>query len=103
MQLILYLSSISCDKFVDGICAFPYISNSLKFIRNRPNRKDSCDMATAAVVFYFRKTYISKLGLQQIQDGDDALVKDLLAMMQTTSADLTGTFRQLAEVNINDT
>ncbi|XP_045769997.1 protein adenylyltransferase SelO-like isoform X3 [Maniola jurtina] len=43
------------------------------------------------------KTYLAKLGLEEIQDGDSSLVKDLLDMMQSTSADFTCTFRQLAE------
>ncbi|CAH2268845.1 jg27172 [Pararge aegeria aegeria] len=46
------------------------------------------------------KTYITKLGLEEIQDGDDALVKDLLEMMQITTSDFTCTFRQLSEVDI---
>ncbi|KAJ0173323.1 hypothetical protein K1T71_011499 [Dendrolimus kikuchii] len=44
------------------------------------------------------KTYISKLGLKEIQDGDEKLVNDLLGIMQQTMADFTATFRQLAEI-----
>ncbi|XP_050668404.1 protein adenylyltransferase SelO-like [Leptidea sinapis] len=45
-----------------------------------------------------RIIFNKKLGLTIIEDGDDVLVKDLLGMMQETTADFTGTFRQLAEV-----
>ncbi|CAH0758459.1 unnamed protein product [Diatraea saccharalis] len=44
------------------------------------------------------KTFLLKLGLQEIQDGDDSLVQDLLQIMQQTMADFTCTFRQLGEV-----
>ncbi|XP_023938029.1 protein adenylyltransferase SelO [Bicyclus anynana] len=47
-------------------------------------------------------TYITKLGLEQIQDGDELLVKELLDMMESTSSDFTCTFRQLAEVDIEE-
>ncbi|KPJ03867.1 Selenoprotein O [Papilio xuthus] len=42
-------------------------------------------------------TYMRKLGLSEVRDGDEKLVKDLLQMMQQTMADYTQTFRQLAE------
>lgn len=45
------------------------------------------------------KTYLLKLGLEQIQDGDEHLVKDLLQLMQQTTSDFTATFRQLAEID----
>lgn len=38
-----------------------------------------------------------KLGLQQEEPADSDLIQDLLAGMQRTRADFTGTFRQLAE------
>ncbi|PZC83439.1 hypothetical protein B5X24_HaOG207422 [Helicoverpa armigera] len=44
------------------------------------------------------KTYLLKLGLKQIQDGDHKLVEDLFTVMQLKMADFTATFRQLAEV-----
>lgn len=44
------------------------------------------------------KTYLLKLGLKQIQDGDHKLVEDLFTVMQSKMADFTATFRQLAEV-----
>ncbi|XP_053617364.1 protein adenylyltransferase SelO-like [Plodia interpunctella] len=47
------------------------------------------------------QTYISKLGLTTIQDGDSLLIDDLLNMMERTMADFTATFRQLAEVQAN--
>ncbi|KAI8441829.1 hypothetical protein MSG28_005515 [Choristoneura fumiferana] len=43
------------------------------------------------------ETYLLKLGLKEIQDGDASLVEDLLRLMQDTMADFTCTFRQLAE------
>ena len=46
----------------------------------------------------FRKTYLLKLGLKEIKDGDEKLVEDLLGMMELKMADFTATFRQLAEV-----
>ncbi|XP_045454023.1 protein adenylyltransferase SelO-like [Melitaea cinxia] len=45
------------------------------------------------------KTYLMKLGLEEIQDGDEYLVKDLLQLMQQTTSDFTATFRQLAEID----
>ncbi|XP_072934141.1 protein adenylyltransferase SelO-like [Epargyreus clarus] len=45
------------------------------------------------------KTYLLKLGLQEIKDGDIAFIKQLFDMMQDKMADFTGTFRQLAKVN----
>lgn len=50
--------------------------------------------------FYFRKTYLVKLGLKEIKDGDEKFVEDLLEMMQMKMADFTATFRQLAEVTL---
>ncbi|XP_063896417.1 protein adenylyltransferase SelO [Helicoverpa armigera] len=44
------------------------------------------------------KTYLLKLGLKEIQDGDHKLVEDLFTVMQLKMADFTATFRQLAEV-----
>ncbi|KAJ8711252.1 hypothetical protein PYW07_008494 [Mythimna separata] len=44
------------------------------------------------------KTYLLKLGLKEIKDGDEKFVEDLLEMMQLKMADFTATFRQLAEV-----
>ncbi|XP_047032887.1 protein adenylyltransferase SelO-like [Helicoverpa zea] len=44
------------------------------------------------------KTYLLKLGLKEIQDGDHKLVEDLFTVMQSKMADFTATFRQLAEV-----
>ncbi|XP_034827971.1 protein adenylyltransferase SelO-like isoform X1 [Maniola hyperantus] len=46
------------------------------------------------------KTYLAKLGLKEIQDGASSFIKDLLDMMQSTSADFTCTFRQLAELDV---
>ncbi|CAH0713463.1 unnamed protein product, partial [Brenthis ino] len=50
----------------------------------------------------FRRTYLSKLGLEEVQNGDGELVKELLEMMQQTMADFTCTFRQLAEIDNNE-
>ncbi|CAG5047236.1 unnamed protein product [Parnassius apollo] len=47
------------------------------------------------------QTYLNKLGLEQCRDGDAALVKELLQLMQQTMADFTSTFRQLAEVEVS--
>ncbi|XP_060806719.1 protein adenylyltransferase SelO [Amyelois transitella] len=44
------------------------------------------------------QTYLIKLGLTTIQDGDDELVDNFLTIMERTRADFTATFRQLAEV-----
>uniref|UniRef100_A0A2A4K2D8 Selenoprotein O n=1 Tax=Heliothis virescens TaxID=7102 RepID=A0A2A4K2D8_HELVI len=44
------------------------------------------------------KTYLLKLGLKEIRDGDGKLVEDLFTVMQLKMADFTATFRQLAEV-----
>ncbi|CAG4931698.1 unnamed protein product [Colias eurytheme] len=48
-----------------------------------------------------RNTFNLKLGLETFEDGDEKLVKDLLSMMQSTMADFTATFRQLAEINLD--
>ncbi|XP_073947942.1 protein adenylyltransferase SelO-like [Choristoneura fumiferana] len=48
------------------------------------------------------ETYLLKLGLKEIQDGDASLVEDLLRLMQDTMADFTCTFRQLAEIDVKD-
>ncbi|XP_046964205.1 protein adenylyltransferase SelO-like [Vanessa cardui] len=45
------------------------------------------------------KTYLAKLGLETVEDGDVTLVKEFLQLMQDTSADFTCTFRQLAEID----
>lgn len=47
------------------------------------------------------KTYLSKLGLKELYDGDQALVDDLLSMMQQTMADFSATFRQLSQLEIS--
>ncbi|XP_059054830.1 protein adenylyltransferase SelO-like [Achroia grisella] len=47
------------------------------------------------------QTYVYKLGLNEVQDGDVNLVDELLQLMQNTMADFTATFRQLAEVPAN--
>jgi len=43
-----------------------------------------------------------KLGLQVNEDGDHALVTDLLEIMHATAADFTNTFRALADAAIDD-
>ncbi|XP_045503763.1 protein adenylyltransferase SelO, mitochondrial-like [Colias croceus] len=48
-----------------------------------------------------RNTFNLKLGLENYKDGDEKLVKDLLSLMQSTMADFTATFRQLAEINLD--
>lgn len=45
------------------------------------------------------RTYLLKLGLSEVHDGDEQLVDQLLQLMQNTMADFTATFRQLAEVD----
>ncbi|XP_047999671.1 protein adenylyltransferase SelO-like [Leguminivora glycinivorella] len=47
-------------------------------------------------------TYLLKLGLKEIQDGDGALIEDLLSLMQDTMADFTCSFRQLSEMELKD-
>ncbi|XP_026333829.1 uncharacterized protein LOC113240676 [Hyposmocoma kahamanoa] len=47
-------------------------------------------------------TYLRKLGLEEMLDGDQNLVDDVLQLMEQTMADFTGTFRQLAEVDNKD-
>ncbi|XP_063833283.1 protein adenylyltransferase SelO-like [Ostrinia nubilalis] len=48
------------------------------------------------------ETFIHKLGLEEVKEGDDILVQDLLEVMQTATADYTATFRQLAKVDPSD-
>ncbi|XP_013146983.1 PREDICTED: UPF0061 protein Pfl01_0444-like [Papilio polytes] len=47
------------------------------------------------------QTYVTKLGLSELQEGDEKLVEDLLQMMQQTMADYTQTFRQMAELDLS--
>ncbi|KAM3957857.1 protein adenylyltransferase SelO-like [Aphomia sociella] len=48
------------------------------------------------------RTYLAKLGLHEVYDGDEQLTEELLRLMQNTMADFTSTFRQLAEINTTD-
>lgn len=41
---------------------------------------------------------IRKLGLFSVEEDDDGLFESLFATMADTSADFTGTFRELAQV-----
>ncbi|KAF9796651.1 hypothetical protein SFRURICE_012744 [Spodoptera frugiperda] len=65
-------------------------------------QKQEIDRVEATLEKYVKtkvlKTYLHKLGLEEIQDGDQKLVDDLLEVMQLKMADFTATFRQLAEV-----
>ena len=46
--------------------------------------------------------FCAKLGLKQPQNGDDALINDLLARMTAQQADFTNTFRTLADGTARD-
>ena len=56
------------------------------------------DQFRAAWLVKFR----AKLGLKQAQDGDEALINDLLARMAAQNADFTNTFRALADGTARD-
>ncbi|XP_022831668.1 uncharacterized protein LOC111360079 [Spodoptera litura] len=65
-------------------------------------QKQEIDRVEATLESYVKtkvlKTYLHKLGLEEVKDGDQKLVDDLLEVMQLKMADFTATFRQLAEV-----
>ena len=69
-----------------------------------PNPNRAIEVVTEAVNEFpirydeaYRRGMLSKLGLQTTQRGDDELIGELLAWMQTASADWTNTFRDLSE------
>ena len=55
-----------------------------------------------SLVGHYSTLMRNKLGLQTTNDNDQNLVSELLALMQTSAADFTNTFRQLGTVSIND-
>ncbi|OWR55093.1 hypothetical protein KGM_207108 [Danaus plexippus plexippus] len=63
--------------------------------------KDVIDTLELYVKDKILHTYILKLGLTEVRKGDDKLVKDFLEMMQQTSSDFTGSFRQISEISLN--
>jgi uncharacterized protein YdiU (UPF0061 family) len=51
----------------------------------------------ALIAKYRSEVFARKIGLSAAQDGDDALVDDLLTLMQQDGADFTNTFRSLSD------
>ncbi|CAK1552374.1 unnamed protein product [Leptosia nina] len=49
-----------------------------------------------------RNVFNLKLGLENYEVGDDLLVNELLDLMEDTMADFTATFRQLAEIKLEE-
>ena len=50
----------------------------------------------------WRSKFSAKIGISTAQDGDQALVEDLLALMQVSGADFTNTFRALGDGTAGD-
>ncbi len=50
----------------------------------------------------WRKRFAAKIGISTVQEGDQALIDDLLALMQTDGADFTNTFDALARGDARD-
>jgi len=50
----------------------------------------------------WQRRFAAKLGITAIEDGDQALIDDLLELMQTDRADFTNTFDSLARGNARD-
>ena len=73
------------------------------------DRETAIAIATERVVGFtdlFKSHWLSgmraKLGLARAEEGDEALVQDLLDQMQASRADFTLTFRQLGELAVGD-
>ncbi|XP_045521888.1 protein adenylyltransferase SelO-like [Pieris brassicae] len=49
-----------------------------------------------------RNVFNKKLGLETYKEGDEKIVKELFSFMEDATADFTATFRQLAEVKLDE-
>src|SRR5690606_30073295 len=61
--------------------------------------QDGLDRYAAAYARHERRDTARKLGLAECRDGDEALVRDLYALMRDVEVDMTLWFRGLADVD----
>ncbi len=80
----------------------------LPLLRREENSTDAIPTAEAALAAFqphfeaaHRAGWRRKLGLLTEQEGDDTLVRDLLALMTANRADFTLTFRRLSDAALN--
>ncbi|WP_106744084.1 protein adenylyltransferase SelO [Yoonia maritima] len=50
----------------------------------------------------WRDVFVAKLGVDNVDDDDTALIKDLLELMATDGADFTNVFAKLADISVRD-
>lgn len=60
---------------------------------------DVVNAMPARIETAWRRRFAAKIGIDVPQDGDEALINDLLGLMAEASADFTNTFRDLAHGN----
>jgi len=85
-----------------GLWNLTALAQALSSLLNEEQRQQALANYEPALIRYYSATMLRKLGLQQAQNTDQALVQDLLELMQANAADFTLVFRELSEVEMHN-